>query len=99
MGTILIEEYGSVGSAANRDTQIEDLNTLLATTKDATTSASAEYVTLNSGTRVVTVVATEAHRVCMTSDTSASKYAIVQAAEKRSFGVKPGDKLYYELDA
>ena len=99
MGTIYIEEYGSIGCEANRDAPISDLNTLLGLTKDATTSSTAESITLTEGTRQVTLYAAEDHRVCITSDTSATKYAFLPGAVFRSFGVEPGDTLYYELDA
>ena len=99
MGTITIEQFGSVGSAANTDAPIENLATLLAITKDATTSTSAESIVLNEGTRVVTITAVEAHRVCLRTDTTATKYAVVQAGKTRSFGVPPGVLLFYELDA
>lgn len=99
MGTIYIEEYGAVGSAANRDAPIADLKTLLETTKDATTSSAAESKTLNINTKVITIYAVETHRVCVGSDTTASIYAILPAGATRDFGVKQGDVLYYELDA
>lgn len=99
MGTIRIEQYGSVGSAANRDAPVPDLNTLLVTTKDATTSTSAESITLALGTRAICVYAVEDHRVCLTTDTSASLYATIPAGQFRDFGVPQGAVLYYELDA
>ena len=99
MGTIYIEEYGSIGSDANRDAPLSDLNTQLALTKDATTSSTAESIVLNGGTRQVTIYAVEDHRVCVTSDTTDTKYAIVAAGSYRDFGVTPGSTLYYELDA
>jgi hypothetical protein len=99
MGTITIEEFGSVGSAANTDLPIENLDTLLAITKDATTSTSAESIVLNEGTRVVTITAVEAHRVCLRTDTTATKYAVVLANRTVRFGVPPGAVLFYELDA
>lgn len=99
MGTIYIEEYSEIGSAANADAPVQYLNSLLALTKDATTSSTAESVTLNQHAKSVSIYAVEAHRVCMTSDTSADKYTIIPAGQIRDFGVKPGDTLYYELDA
>ena len=99
MGTVYIEEYGSLGSVANRDAPISDLNTLLVTTKDATTSGTAGNVVLGDGSRVVTIYAVEAHRICIGSDTTATTYAIIPAGQVRSFGVNAGETLYYELDA
>lgn len=99
MGTIYIEEYGSVGSDANRNAPVSDLKTLLALTKDATTSTTAESVTLGINTRQITVQAVEAHRVCLETDTTATLYAFIPAGERRDFGVPKGAVLYYELDA
>ena len=99
MGTIYIEEYGNAGTNGQRDVQVPDLNTLLALTKDATTSNTAESITLNAGTRVVSVYAAEAHRLCIGSDTTATIYAYIPATTRLDFGVNAGDTLYYELDA
>jgi hypothetical protein len=99
MGTIRIEQYNSVGSAANRDAPVPDLHSVLATTVDATTSTSAETITLNPNTRVVSVYATEAHRVVCNSDTTGTVYAFVAAGERRDFGVQQGDALWYRADA
>lgn len=99
MGTIYIEEYGSIGSDANRDASVNDLKTLLALTKDASTSSSSENVVLNEGTRQVSIYGVEAHRVVIGSDTTASVYAFIPAGQFRDFGVSAGATLYYELDA
>ena len=99
MGTIIIEQYGSVGSDANRDAPIADLKTLYVTTVDATTSSSAESVVLGASTRFVTVYGVEAHRLCVGSDTTSTIYAYIPAGQLRDFGVKGGETLYYELDA
>lgn len=99
MGTIVIEEYAGTGSRANRDAPVVDLNTCLATTVDATTSTTAESITLNSGTRVITVYGVEAHRVSVLSADGSAKYGFVAAGTYRDFGVAPGDTLYYKLNA
>lgn len=99
MGTIRIEEYGSVGSNANRDAPVPDLNTVLATTVDATTSTTAESITLNRDTRVVSVYAVEDHRIVCNSDTTGTVYAFIAAGERRDFGVQPGDAFFYRTDA
>lgn len=99
MGTIKIFEYNSVGTAANRDAPVYDLETLLATTVDATTSTSAESVTLNLDTRLVAILAEEDHRICLGSDTTATKYMIAPAGLYVDVNVTPGGTLYYELDA
>lgn len=99
MGTIYIEEYHGSGSKADRALNINDLTTLTVLTKDATTSSTAESITLGNDTKVVTIYAVEAHRVCLDTDTSASLYAFIPAGVTRDFGVVPGGTLYYELDA
>lgn len=98
MGTIVIEEYGSVGSGANRDAPIANLQTMLATTVDATTSTSAESITLNLGTRVITVFAVEDHRVSVLSSNGSIKYGFVASGFYRDFGVDEGSVLYYRSD-
>jgi hypothetical protein len=99
MGTIFIEQYGDTGHTGKADAPIANLNTLLVSTKDATTSSSAENITLDAGTRLVSVYGLEAHRVCITSDTTASKYAYIPATTWRDFSVNAGETFYYELDA
>ncbi len=99
MGTITIEQYNALGSNANRDAPIADLNTLVKNDTDATTSTSAENIALTQNTRVVIIHAVEAHRVCVGTDTTGTLYATVKAGERRDFGVKPGQTLYYRADA
>jgi hypothetical protein len=100
MGTIKIEQYGSVGSAANRDAPVVDLNTCLATTEDTSTSTTVESVVLGLGTRVVTVVALEgAHRISVLSSDCSNKYATVADGATKDVGVNPGQTLYYRADA
>lgn len=99
MGTIVIEQYGSLGSAANRDAPIADLKSLLDTNVDATTSTTAENITLNIGTRVVTIYAVEDHRVSVASSDASTRYAFVAAGTYRDFGAEPGSILYYKANA
>jgi hypothetical protein len=99
MGTIVIEEYVNVGSDANTDAPVFDLNSLRNTTVDATTSTTAESVTLNSKTRIVSIYAVEAHRVAIGADTTATEYAFIPAGLTREFGVPEGETLYYRADA
>lgn len=99
MGTIVIEQYGSLGSGANRDAPIVDLNTNLGTTVDATTSTTAESVVLNAGTRAITVYGVEDHRVTVLSADGSANYGFVAAGSYRDFGVPQGATLYYKLNA
>ena len=99
MGTIAIEEYQASGHKGNRTAPIMDLSTLLARTDDATTSTSAESVTLNDGTRFVSVYAVEKHRISLGTDTTGTNYAVILAGETKKFAVKEGQTLYYRADA
>ena len=99
MGTITIEQYSRAGSGANTDQPIANLTTLKATTKDATTSTTAESIALDSKTKVIRVLGVEAHRVVLGTDTTADTYATVPAGQFQDYGVNGGEVLYYELDA
>lgn len=99
MGTIVIEQYSSLGSGANRDAPIVDLSTNLNTTVDATTSTAAESVTLDINTRAITVYGVENHRVTLLSSDGSARYGFVAAGTYRDFGVTPGSVLYYKLNA
>jgi hypothetical protein len=98
MGTIVIEQYGAVGTSANRDAPVYDINTLFVTTVDATTSTTAESVTLSNDTRLVRVIPTEAHRVAVGTDTTASKYAFLPAGTIYDTNVTPGSVFWYRSD-
>lgn len=99
MGTIKVIEYASLGTEAKRDTDVADLSTLITTTVDATTSTTAESITLNSGTRLVRIEAAEDHRVSLGDSAVTSAYDTVAAGSKEDFGVTPGGTLYYRLNA
>ena len=99
MGTIVIEEYAAVGGKGSRDAPVVNLNTCLATTSDATTSTTAESITLNSGTRFVSVYAVELHRVSVLSSDGSAQYGLVPAGTIRDFAVPEGSTLYYKADA
>lgn len=99
MGTINIEEYAKAGTNRNADTPVADLSNLLATTIDATTSSSAESITLNDKTNLVTIYAVEDHRVSITDSTVSTTYSIVPAGTVKDYGVPEGGTLYYRTDA
>lgn len=98
MGTIRIEEYAASGSQANRDLDMTDLKTLVTTTVDATTTTTAENITLDDNAKIVSIYAAEAHRVAV-ENTTGTTYAYIPATTWREFGVEPGGSLYYRLDA
>lgn len=101
MGTITIEEYAAVGGLANHDAPIAVLNSLTSTTKDATTSTSAENITCTGNTKLVTIIAVEAHRVSAGANTTGDggDYVTIPALGMRDFAVQPGSVLYYRADA
>lgn len=98
MGTIVIEQYNALGSGANRDAPIYDLDSLLATTADSTTSTTAETITLGINTRAVSIYAVENHRVQIGAN-AGTTYAFIPAGFTKDFGVTPGTVLQYRLDA
>jgi len=99
MGTITIEEYGTAGAGKDHSTQIPNLKTLLKTTVDSSTSTSAESITLQDGTGIVTITAVEDHRLSYGSDLTTSAYALCGAGVSRDFGVEGGATIYYRADA
>ena len=98
MGTLTIVEYNSVGTIANRDTPIADLNAITKTTVDSTTGSTAESLTLTPQTKLITVVGDETHRISVLSTDCTELYAPVGTVDE-SFGVKQGQTLYYRTDA
>lgn len=98
MGKITIVEYNTAGSEANRDINIADLQAATKTTVDATTSSTAESITLTDYTRLIRVVCDEDHRISVLSSDCTEKYDIV-GTTKDDFGVRAGSTLYYRTDA
>ncbi len=100
MGTITIEEWASVGEPDNSN-GVPIYKDLIKVTVDATTSTSDETITLDKGTRYVSVTAVEIHRVSVYGATTVSKYAQVNAGERRDIAVPValGGTLSYRLDA
>lgn len=102
MGTIVITEYTTVGGKGAVDgAPVVHANTLTATTRDATTSTTAESVALNKDTRFVQLYAVEDHRIAMTSDTTgdSGNFLFVPATGKLDIAVNEGGTLYYRADA
>lgn len=98
MGTLTIIEYNTAGSEARRDIDIADLQAVTKTTVDASTSSTAESITLTDQTRLVRVIGDEDHRISVLSSDCTEKYDIVGTA-KDDFGVRPNTTLYYRTDA
>lgn len=99
MGTIVIEQYASVGTSKDSVAPLADLGSLKKKTIDATTSTSAESLVIDDLVTFVRIYATEKHRVCLGSDTTSSIYADCIAGEAMEFAVSSGVALYYRLDA
>ena len=99
MGTIVIEEYARSGTKVNPDVQVYNLETLLARTEDATTSSTAENITLNKNTTMCRIFTQEIHRLCVETDTTGTLYYTTEAGKWHDIGVPQGATLYYELDA
>lgn len=100
MGTITIEEWASVGEPDNNNSS-PIYKDLVKVTVDATTSTSDETITLDKQTRYVSITAVEIHRVNPTGSTTGTKYAQVNAGERRDLAtpVALGGTLSYRLDA
>lgn len=102
MGTITIIEYGNTGSTHTREVSVADLSKQTGRNTDATTSTAVESITLKANTRVVSILAVEAHRVSMVDATCATTYVDIPASVDGStsdFGVEGGKPLYYRLNA
>jgi len=101
MGTIRIEEYHTVGGPGAVDgSPVANLSTSLVTTVDATTSTSAESITLHPDTRYIIVTAPEAHRVSLKDSAVTDQYGFITAGSGKDYAVNKADRtLYYRLDA
>jgi len=100
MGTIVFEQYTRAGSAAQTEAPIPKLDKSLIRTEDATTSTTAESITLNADTKIIRVYGVEKHRIALTSaDTAANFATIYAAATPTEYGVNGGETIYYRLDA
>ena len=98
MGTLTIVEYNTLGTEARRDANIADLQSVIKTTVDTSTSTSAESITLNDQTRLVRVIGDADHRISVLSSDCTDQYDIVGVV-KDDFGVRPGSTFYYRLDS
>lgn len=101
MGTIVITEYTTIGGKGAIDgAPVINAQTVVAMTRDATTSTTAKSVTLNKDTRFVNIYAAEGHRVAMGDTTGDSEQFIFCPATARvDLAVNGGETLYYRLDA
>lgn len=102
MGTIVITEFTTVGGAGAVDSApVMHANTVLETTRDATTSTTAENITLNKNTRFVSIYAVEDHRVSTGTDKTgdSADFIFCPATQKTDLAIEPSTVLYYRSDA
>ena len=101
MGTITIEEYASIGGQGAVDgSPVANLSGCIKTTVDATTSTSAENITLDPNTRYVVISSVEKHRASVKDSSVTDRYGEIPANGTRDYAVNETDKtLYYRLDA
>ena len=99
MGTIIIEEWIDVGQPDGGNRPI--FKNQVKVTVDATTSTSDETLVLDKKTRYVSVTSPEAHRISMTAATTGSKYAHINANERRDLATVTtiGSTISYRTDA
>ena len=101
MGTITITEFSDAGTGDNPEQPVPQLKSLKTRTQDATTSTTAENITLQANTSVVRVYAAELHRVSLGSNNTGNgeAYLDIQATTETDIGVKGGETFYYRADA
>jgi hypothetical protein len=102
MGTIRIEEYASIGGQGAVDgSPVANLSGLIRTTVDATTSGTAETLTLHQDTRFIVVTAAEIHRISVKDATAATQYAVIPVdPAQMAFAINKSDRtLAYRTDA
>lgn len=98
MGTLTIEEYEYVGGDKEKDAPVPFLESLTRTS-DATTTTTAENITLQDNTSVISVVGDADHRISIDNNVADSGNYATVGTTRRDFGVKGGDTLYYRSDA
>ena len=100
MGTITIEEWVDVGTPDAQTNMSPIYKNQVKVTVDATTSTSDETLALDGQTRYISVTAVEVHRVAVTASTTGSKYAQINAGERRDIAVPVGGgTISYRADA
>lgn len=102
MGTITFYQLSRSGTPAQNDQSVAKFDKSLIRTQDASTSTSAESITLAKTTTLLGVNAVELHRISLESDMT--NYIPVKASstaqdEIEWYGVEPGSVVYYRADA
>jgi len=98
MGRLIITEYSNTGSEADDSAPILNINTLINTTDDSTTSTSSESVALSNNTKAINLTSKVGDHRFDVVDSTGTKYEFGQAGSSMQTGVKPGSTLYYRLD-
>jgi len=101
MGTITFEFFAGFGAPSEPALSVARLDSLISREQDATTSTTAESVSVPSGAKQVTIRAVELHRVSTGDSAAATTYAEIPAGESRDFGIDGAetDFIYYRLDS
>lgn len=98
MGTITIEEYDYVGGEGETNAPVPKLKGMKRT-PDASTTTTAESITLQPQTSVIRVVADADHRISIDNNVADSGDYATVGTTALDFGVDGGDTLYYRSDA
>lgn len=100
MGTLVIEEWGAIGTQDNPTAPVYRIPT--GYTEDTTTSTSDESITLDGRTKFISVIAISGDHRIRHNDTAVSNTnadAYIAEGERRDIAVTPGKALYYESTA
>lgn len=101
MGTIVIEEYQGIGTQDNSYAPVYRLEKLVKRTADATTSTTAESITLQAETTFARIYTAQIHRLGVTSASTdnSGTYITTEAGKWIDIAVKKGGSLFYRTDA
>jgi len=99
MGTIVIEEYQKTGLDNNSYVPVYNLSNLVKRTADATTSTTAENITLQGNTNIIRFYTAEIHRIELSSaNTDDSAIYFTSTVGWNELAVQPGDTVFYRTD-
>jgi len=98
MGSITIEQYPYIGGKGQPDAQVLTLKGMKRTL-DATTSTTAESITLESWAAVIRVVCDVDHRISIDNNVADNGDYATVGTEARDYGVTGGDDFYYRSNA
>ena len=101
MGSITIVELNSIGGQGAVDgSPVANLSAVIKTTTDATTTTTAENITLDPNTRYVVITADALHRVSVKDSAVTDRFITVSSSVQSDFAINESDRtLYYRTDA